>query len=118
MAAPIALSVVAVSIPINLAITPEIDTGAERLVGILMPPAWDAAVITFQASPDGGATWGELVDKAGAAVSLTVAAATFIYLDPTIFAGINALKLRSGTSGAPVNQTAKRDFQLVTRIPS
>jgi hypothetical protein len=117
MAAPINLSVVLATIALNTALTPEIDLGAGRIVGILMPAAWDAAVMTFQASPDGGTTWGELVDKTGSALSFTVAAGTFIYLDPTIFIGINALKIRSGTSGAAVNQTAARTFQLITRVP-
>jgi hypothetical protein len=92
--------------------------GALTLVGISMPAAWTAAALTFQVSPDGGATWQELVDNAGAAISITAAAATFIMLIGEAsfnWRGINMIQVRSGTVGVPVNQGADRIVNLITR---
>lgn len=97
------------------ALSAAVPLGAKQLVGIAMPAAWDAAALTFQVSADGGTTWLEMTTSAGAAVSFTVAGGQFIAIDPAIWRGINMLKLRSGTSGAPVNQTADRTLTLVTK---
>ena len=91
----------------------EIDLGIKVVVGIAMPAAWDAAALTFQGSID-GVTWIELTTSAGAALSYTVAAGQFIMIDPTLWRGINAIKVRSGTLGTPVNQTANRTLTLIT----
>jgi hypothetical protein len=92
----------------------EVGLGEKTLVGIVMPAGWDAASLTFQASPD-DVNFPELYDGAGNAVSFTVAAGQFIAVDPTRWRGVTAIKVRSGTSGAPVNQTAARTLTLVTR---
>jgi hypothetical protein len=84
------------------------------LTGIAMSAGWDAAAMTFQVSADGGATWGEM-QSISAVVSYTVAAAQYIAIDPALWRGINMIKVRSGTSGSPVNQSADRVLTLVTR---
>ena len=94
----------------------EVDLGAFQLVGINMPAAWTAAALTFQVSTDGGTTWTEMTTSAGAAVSYTVAASQFIAIDPTLWQGVTAVKVRSGTSGTPVAQGAQALLTLVTRI--
>lgn len=92
----------------------EIDLGANALVGIAMPAAWTAADLTFQVSPDGGATWLEL-QSVSAAIDYKAAAGQFIAIDPTQLRGFNALKVRSGTLATPVNQGADRSLTLVGR---
>jgi hypothetical protein len=92
----------------------EVALGEKTLVGIVMPAAWDAAGLTFQASQD-DVTFSELQDGSGAAISFTVSAGIFVAVDPTRWRGITGIKVRSGTSGAPVNQTAQRTIQLITR---
>jgi hypothetical protein len=80
-----------------------------------MPAAWDTAGITVL----GGNTYGSLAnvyDQYGNELTLTVAASRSISLD-----GLESLlpwrylRLRSGTSGTPVNQTAARTVKLVCR---
>lgn len=73
------------------------------LVGLQMPAAWTAAGLTLQGSMD-GVNFANVYDQSGTEVTLTVAASRFIQLNPADFAGFRKLKLRSGTSGAPVNQ--------------
>lgn len=86
------------------------------LVGIQMPTAWTAAGITFQASAD-GTNFFDVKDSAGTEVSLTAAASTYITLDPAA-RNFKAIKVRSGTSAAAVNQGAERVLVLMRRMPS
>ena len=92
--------------------------GALTLVGISMPAAWTAASLTFQVSPDGGATWQELFDGAGIEVK-GVGAAGQVLMRPAlpsyVWRGLNMLQLRSGTAGAPVNQVAQAIVKLISR---
>lgn len=80
-------------------------------VEIVMPAAWTAADITFQTSDD-GITYQDLY-RAGAEVSVAVDTAQNVRLDPGDYIGINYIKLRSGTSGTPVNQGAARTIKVV-----
>ena len=101
-------------------ITDALNVGNGRLVGIAMPAAWDTAAITFQASAD-GSTYYDLYDSDGSEVTISSsAAAASRYLAFTsamlpVFAGLRYLKIRSGTSATPVNQTADRILTLVKR---
>jgi hypothetical protein len=91
--------------------------GVTSLVGIQMPAGWTAAAITFQASAD-GTTYGDVYTAAGTEVtipSVAVAASRYIALDPSDFAGMAFLKLRSGTSAAAVAQGADRIITLIVR---
>lgn len=85
------------------------------IVGIVMPASWTAADLTFQGSLD-GTTWYELVTTTGAAVTIaSPAAGTWIAINPGDFAGVPWLKVRSGTSGAAVNQGGARTITIVSR---
>lgn len=99
----------------------EVNVNAARIVGIQMPAGWDAASITFlaktrqdTASPP-VATFGKVQDAAGAEVTITTPAAdTYVAIPDTVaLLGLGRIKVRSGTAGAAVNQTAQRDFFLV-----
>jgi hypothetical protein len=108
------LQVIPATIASSGSISTEVDLGAKLLVGIAMPAAWDAATLSFQVSLDNGTTWLELCNTAGA-VSLTAAAGQFISLDPATYRGVNAIKVRSGTSGSLVTQSADRIVGLAVR---
>ena len=114
MADPFVQNQVPVVIAQNQAISGEIDIGGWTLVGIWVPAAWITAGISFQGSID-GITFGELVDQTNTAIavsSITGGAAVFVALDPAKFRALRAIKVRSGTSGAPVNQTASGGVTL------
>jgi hypothetical protein len=61
-----------------------------------------------------GSTFNNVHDEAGAEISVTVAASRFIGLDAAALelSGVEYLKVRSGTSGAPVNQGGERAILL------
>lgn len=91
-----------------------LDLGNQRLSRIAMPAAWDAASLTFQTSPD-GVTYNNLYDSSGNEYTVTAAASRAILVNYIDFVGIRYLKIRSGTSAVPVNQTADRALSLVTQ---
>ncbi|GIQ73197.1 hypothetical protein [Bradyrhizobium sp. RD5-C2] len=105
----------AVTIALGASLSGALYVGEKIAVGILMPAAgWDAAALTFLASVD-GQNFSSVYDSSGNELTVQVAASRYIYLDPTAFVGVNQIKVRSGTSAAPVNQTAARALTLVTR---
>jgi hypothetical protein len=84
------------------------------LVRLDMPDTWATASLTFQVSRDGG-TYADYYDDTGAEVTVAAAASRSIAVDVTKFVGVQWLKIRSGTGGAPVNQNAQRDIVLIAR---
>jgi hypothetical protein len=103
-----------VTIGNGTSLSPAVPLGDWTLCGIAMPAGWDAASLTFQVSVDGGTTWLEMIDGASA-LSLTAAAGQYLAFEPFKWLGANMLRVRSGTSGSAVNQTADRVLTLITR---
>lgn len=91
-----------------------------QLVGIGLPALWDAAAITFQGS-FGGTVFRDVWDNPlGTGVERTMvsgnnptAATRYYAFSLNDWLGINFLKVRSGTSASPVNQTADRVIRLL-----
>lgn len=88
--------------------------GGRIPVGMMMPAAWTAAVITIQTSSDGN-DWRDLYDRFGAEVTITTAASRRIAFEPWMLPGVTFIRFRSGTGAAPVNQGADRDLVLLAR---
>lgn len=113
------INIVQAQIASGQALSGQVDIGERSLVGLVLPTNWSAATggISFQASPDGGATWYEVLAVTGSAYSIgfTAAGSAYIAIDPTALRGIVSIKVRSGTSAAPVNQTNTVTLQLITR---
>lgn len=87
-----------------------------RLAGVIMPAAWTAAALSFQAAESESGTFSEAVDSAGAPLAVTAAASQYIVFVAALQEATTALaviKVRSGTSGAAVNQAAARTLRLV-----
>jgi hypothetical protein len=92
-----------------------INCGGGDLVGIQFPSAWTAADLTFQASAD-GVNFSELFDDAATPVVISVGADASLYVAISAakrLVGLRFIKVRSGTSGTPVNQGAERKLLLV-----
>lgn len=114
-------TLVQVDIAINTALSGEVNVGPGRIVGIIMPAGWDAAGISFQAllrEPSAlpkVPVWGDVIDSGGAEVKITAPAADkYVALADTLpLVGFGRMKVRSGLTGAAVNQTAARTLFLV-----
>ncbi len=106
-----------VIIPNGASLSNPIDLGSTVLCAILIPAGWTAAGLSFQASDDGGTTWFNIFDSTGAEVivaSAAVVAGQRISVDPSAFVGVDFIRVRSGYSAVPVNQTADRTLTLVS----
>jgi hypothetical protein len=112
---------VQVTIPNGTALGGEVQTGAKRIVGVIMPAAWTAADITIQAlAAEPSAlpkvqTWAEVVDSAGNNVTITgPAAGEYVALADTLpLVALGRIRLRSGTLALAVNQAAERVLFLI-----
>lgn len=91
------------------------------LVGIIMPDSWTTANLTLQAAFDvpsaSSPTYNNVYTTNGTEYTVTAAASRFIAISPLDLAQVEFLKVRSGTSGTPVNQAAARSIQLVIQEP-
>jgi len=96
-------------------LSPAVNVGGLRLCGIAMPAVWTGSALTFQMSPDGGTSWVDMYDDAGAEFMIIAGASRYLMLDPAAFAATQWLKIRSGTSAAPVAQAADRTLNLILR---
>jgi hypothetical protein len=90
----------------------ELILGEGRAAAIIMPAAWTAAGLTFQVSTGDG-TFVDLYDAAGTEYTVAAAASRAVLLPIADFLGFSRLRIRSGTSGAPVNQGDARTLKLV-----
>lgn len=82
------------------------------LSGVQIPSAWTTANLTFQVSID-GATYTDVYDSFGSEITVTVGGASrFVNLIPQEWAGFRHFKIRSGTTGTPVNQAGDRTLNL------
>ncbi|MDD2325477.1 MAG: hypothetical protein PHW63_05700 [Alphaproteobacteria bacterium] len=97
-------------------LTGTINLGGLRLFGIVMPSEWTTANLTFQMSPDAGATWVDVVDQNGDEVLMAGKLVSYVAVEkPAQFAPLQYLRIRSGTSLTPISQSAARVLQLVLR---
>lgn len=113
-----------VTISSGTAVSGALRLGERTLVGVYFPAAWDAANLTFQSGPQvagsedsADVTWHDVYDQGGSEVVLTEPAGGFdgnyvAIEDPSQFEGTEWLRVRSGTTSTPVNQTADRVLTL------
>jgi hypothetical protein len=107
--------IIRVTIAASAALSAIAEIGDNRIAAIVMPATWTTANLTFQASID-GTDFFDVYDEAGAEYSVTAGASRYIGLDAGALelSAINYIKVRSGTTGSPVNQGAAREIILVT----
>lgn len=102
----------AATIASGASVSGDLDLGTARLGRIVMPAAWTAADLTFQASYDGTA-WNNLYDNVGGEYKVVAAASRSMLLPLVDMLSVRYLRLRSGTSATPVVQAAARSIVLV-----
>lgn len=106
------------SIASGQSLSSAVSVAGMEVVGIVMPAGWDAAGLTFQSVDDpelAAGTYQNVYDTGGTELSFTVAAARRVNVNPLTFGSHALVKVRSGTSGVAVNQTAARTGYLVCR---
>ena len=103
-----------VSITSGQSLTASVDLKDLPLVAIETPATWTTANLTFQGSND-GTTLKNVHNLDGDEYTIQAAASRYIVLSPFEFQWARYIKIRSGTSGTPVNQGADRTLVLITR---
>lgn len=102
-----------VTIANGASLSDALNIASRNFFGVIMPAAWTSAAMTFQGSFD-GTNYFDLYDETGTEVSFTVAASRYVIISsPAKFLGLKKIKVRSGTSGTPVNQAAERTVGLI-----
>jgi len=92
-----------------------LEIAGYRVAGIVMPATWDAAALTVQGSHD-GSTFQNVYDGDGSELTIQAAASRNLTLTSVQTLALLAwkqIKIRSGTSGTPVNQTGARTLTVV-----
>lgn len=105
-------------IAVGASLSTVLDLNGNMIGGILVPPAWTAAAITFRASID-GVSFFDVYATDGTEMTIAsanVVADRFIAMDIRDFAGIRFLRLRSGNAALPVNQAADRVLGVALRV--
>lgn len=97
---------VTIAINTSLSVTTVAIRGG-RVSEIEMPAAWDTAVLTFQASYD-NSNFFNVVDESGAEYFVTAVAGQRVHVNSDYVSQMAYLKVRSGSSLTPKNQTAAR----------
>ncbi|HEY6057011.1 MAG TPA: hypothetical protein VIV06_03215 [Candidatus Limnocylindrales bacterium] len=106
--------IIPVTIASGQSLSGEVNVNALEIVGIEMPTGWDAASITFAALVADGVTFGKVQNAGGSEVTMTTPAANvYVAVADGALRGLGRIKVRSGTAGAAVNQTAQRVLRLV-----
>jgi hypothetical protein len=86
-----------------------------NVLAVIMPPAWDAALLSFEVSIDGDNFY-DFFDPFGNRQHVHAAAGRYLGgLDVLAFGSFNYFRVRSGTPAAPVTQTANRTIRFVLR---
>ena len=95
-----------------------VDCRGFDIVRIHMSAGWDAADLSFQVD-DGDGTFRDVYWDWGAELVIGVTAGITIELSPFVLMhAIERIKVRSGTTGAPVAQSAERLIQLAVSARS
>ena len=105
------------TIPNGEALTSAINLDRNTMLGIGIPDPWTAAVLTFQASMD-NSTFYDMRNAEGTEFEVPVTAGDWIAFHPDDFRSPLYVKIRSGTSAAPVNQGADRELAIAIGKPA
>ena len=103
-----------VTIASGASLTASINLQDQPIVAIQMPASWTTAKLSVQGSHD-GTTFFDVYNAYGDEYLIEAAASRYIVLSPNEFQWARSIKLRSGTTGTPVNQGADRTIAIVPR---
>jgi hypothetical protein len=96
------------------ALSAAVDLRGFEPLAIQMPAAWTAAGLSFEVSDD-GVNFADLYNTSGE-YTLTVAVDRAVALsNPNELSGFQFIKVRSGTTGTPVNQGADRIVKIIAK---
>jgi len=106
---------VPVEIEAGASFSSPVNLGGLRFLGVFMPTDWTSAELSFQTSPD-GTHWYNVFDQNGNEVLFSVGAGLYAAVTAaTVFAPMQFLRIKSGSSAVPIVQAAARTLNLMLR---
>jgi len=88
----------------------EINLQGTTLCGLFIPSTMTGTELTFQVSNAAGGTFYDMRDIYNNLITVQITDGDFVYIDPTLFAGVQFLKIVSGDTEA-----AERTIGLASR---
>jgi hypothetical protein len=106
-----------VTIAAGASLSNVIPIGSYKYMQIIMPSAWTTANLTFQTCTTSGGTFTDVYDEDGVEVNISASTSRSILFSDESVMLISSLflKIRSGTTGTPVNQAAARTIYLILK---
>lgn len=113
---------VIISAGTSLSLPFSLDGG--RIVGLLIPSTWATAVITLSVVPIMGTSFHNLYDQGGAEYTFSAVPSGFMAVGQPVSYDVGvsqaldylqSIRLRSGTSLSPVNQSAEQIIGVLMR---
>lgn len=115
------ISVIGAEINNNEAISGSVDLGGFSLIALEMPELWAGTQVTFQCKAERSQTsaesiedWDNVYDSAGNELTVTVAANRVVTDIPEL-APLRFIRIRSGTSTTPVNQSPSKQIRIICK---
>jgi len=102
-----------VTIPAGQSDSDPVFTEQYRLASVYMPVSWDTAQLTFRGSFEQAGAYIPVFDRNGSEYVVVTAAGRYVSVPLLDLAGLRWLRLRSGTSDAPINQSAERQIRIM-----
>ncbi len=103
-----------VVVPNGASVSAAFPCNQGEIVGVVTPSAIDSASsITFTALGTDGSTYVNVHDEGGTEVAVTAAVSRYHVVSSGKLKGLGLVKLRLGTSGAPVTATADRTLKVI-----
>lgn len=93
-----------------------VDAESFRAVGLIMPPDWTTAALSFEVSVDGVNGWVPLYDIAGNLIKVDVPVKNTAHTFPYDIRPWRFFRLVSGTPGNEVNQSNTRKFKVALKF--
>jgi hypothetical protein len=113
--APSSRVLIEVDIASGQSLSETVDLTGLIPVAIAMPATWTAGSLTIQAATADGGTYNNVYNSDDTEFEISAAASRFIVLSPLTSVAFQFIKIRSGTSGTPVNQGGARTLTIIAR---
>lgn len=93
-----------------------LDLGNNRPIAFEIPSTWTTADITFQSWSYSEKKWVNMIDYQGNEIEYVPLTSTSCRINvyPIHFIGVRYLKIRSGTSASPVNQSGDKRIGIIS----
>ncbi|MBI9073398.1 MAG: hypothetical protein JEY94_17480 [Melioribacteraceae bacterium] len=88
---------------------------SQKIIGFRIPNDWDSANLTILNATPEYPDYADVITETASELEVLAVAGKYTKVSPDDFAGFDNIKLRSGISSSPVNQTSERIIEVRVR---